>query len=251
MTPANNTYRLGGGGGTLTITSPLIDNGATLRSLVVGGNVTLAGANTYGGPTTVNNGALRIAAGGSLNASSNAITLNGGALLVDSTAPLTRPITFGGGTFGGLGTYNGSLVVGDGHLSPGDGGVGTLTVGGNVSLSADSVLDYDFGTTPGTCDLTALTGSGRSLVLDGLINVTVNGSMAAGSYTIISGASSITDNGLTFGNVPAGHNWSYSLVNHSGLYDVVVTVPEPGAIVLLMTALLSLATYVWRKGRSG
>ena len=62
LTPANNTYRLGGGGGTITITNPLIDNGATSRSLVVGGNVTLTGANSYGGRTVVAAGNVELGA---------------------------------------------------------------------------------------------------------------------------------------------------------------------------------------------
>jgi hypothetical protein len=66
-----------------------------------------------------------------------------------------------------------------------------------------------------------------------------------GTYTIISGASSITDNGLILpANGYLGHNWSYQV---NGGSVIVTAAPEPGTIALLATALLSLAGYAWRK----
>ena len=57
ITPANNTYFLGGGGGMLVLPgSPALTNsGTTPQSLVVSGGVTLAGSNTFTGLTTVSN----------------------------------------------------------------------------------------------------------------------------------------------------------------------------------------------------
>ena len=59
-TPANNIYRLGGGGGTLNF-APLISTG----SVIIGntgssGTVTLNNANSYNGPTTIRGGILSI-----------------------------------------------------------------------------------------------------------------------------------------------------------------------------------------------
>ena len=59
LTPANSTYRLGGGGGTLTVSSVL--SGA--NGLLVNGNVNLTGANTYSSGTTISAGMLDFANG--------------------------------------------------------------------------------------------------------------------------------------------------------------------------------------------
>jgi autotransporter-associated beta strand protein len=218
-----------------------------------GGTLSLTRANTYSGDTTINNGALRIAAEGSLNASTNGITVNsGGKLLVNSTAPLTRSITINGGAIGGTGRYIGNLTLGNGHLSPGDGGIGTMTQQGNLTMDAGAVFDFDLGSTPGSSDRWAFDGAGCNLTLDGTLNIVASAPVLEGHYILFSGVTSITDNGLEFGSVPMTHNWTYAVKAHAGYYDVVLTAaPEPGAIVLLATALSSLAAYTWRKKRSG
>jgi autotransporter-associated beta strand protein len=250
FTPASTAtaYRFGGGGGTLTVSSAL-SAGIGLTTI---GNVTLTGANLYTGATTVNSGTLTLSGSGRINSTSG-ITLNSGGTLLQnntSTTALDRTITFSGGTFGGSGTYNTSLTVGNGHLSPGTtgvGSVGTFTQTGSLTLDSTSVLDFDFGTTANTCDLWALSGTDRNLILDGTLNITCNGTLPAGTnYMIFSGFSSYTDNGLLFGNVPAGHNYSYRIDNTA--HAVYVTAaPEPGTIILLTTALLSLLAYAWKK----
>jgi fibronectin-binding autotransporter adhesin len=210
------------------------------------GALILGGTNTYTGMTTVSSGKLIVNGFGAINSSSG-ITLNGGTLLQDSSTAMTPAITFTSGTFGGTGQYTGNLSPGSCHLSPGDGGIGTLTEAGNLSLSAASILDYDFGTTAGSCDLFALSGASRTLVLDGTINITCSGSLPAGNYTIFSGATTITDNGLI---LPAdgylGHHWSYSISNGS---VIVTAAPEPGALLLLTIGLSCLLGYAWRKWR--
>jgi autotransporter-associated beta strand protein len=72
LTPAGSTFRLGGGGGTLTVSGPLAGAG---NSLVVNTTtaVALSGANTYGGTTTVAAGTLLVTTPGSLY---NAVTAN-------------------------------------------------------------------------------------------------------------------------------------------------------------------------------
>ena len=86
--------------------------------------------------------------------------------------------------------------------------------------------------------------------MDGTLNIATSSPVTAGNYTIFSGATSITDNGLDFGSVPTSRDWSYSIQQHSGLYDVVLTaVPEPGTLVLLLTGLIGLSVGQWRKWR--
>jgi hypothetical protein len=116
-----------------------------------------------------------------------------------------------------------------------------------LTLASTSVLDFDFGTTTNTCDKWALSGSNRTLVLDGTINITCSGTLLTGTdYMIFSGFTFCTDNGLLFGNAPTYHGYSYRVDNDT--HAVYVTAaPEPGTIAILATALLSLAGYAWRK----
>jgi autotransporter-associated beta strand protein len=81
LTPAANTYRLGGGGSTLTVSSNL--TGA--NSLVVANNgttsgtVILSGTNNYTGTTSVNNGTLRFSSAASMNLAAGSVTVANGA----------------------------------------------------------------------------------------------------------------------------------------------------------------------------
>ncbi|MEN6404952.1 MAG: autotransporter-associated beta strand repeat-containing protein [Thermoguttaceae bacterium] len=211
------------------------------------GMLTLTGSNTYSGDTTITGGTLCLSGSGSINSTSS-ITLSGGALIQDSSVAVNRALTFTSGTLGGTGTYSNDVTAGTGscHFSPGDGGIGTLTLAGDLSLNSTSVLDFDFGTTSGSCDRIAFSGTGRDLVLDGTINITCSGTLPGGDYVIFSNASSIIDNGLVLGTHPSGHNYTISVDSVSGTVTVTAA-PEPGAIVMLVIGLAGLATYVWRK----
>ncbi|MEN6558707.1 MAG: autotransporter-associated beta strand repeat-containing protein, partial [Thermoguttaceae bacterium] len=211
------------------------------------GMLTLTGSNSFSGTTTVSEGTLRLSGSGSINGSGS-ITLDGGALMQDSSVALTRVITFtSSGTLGGTGAYTrtgANVSIGSGHLSPGDGGIGTFTMNcGTATLASDSVLDYDFGTTSGSCDSIVVNGT---LVLDGTLNISCSGSLPGGDYVIFS-ATSIVDNGLVLGTHPSGHTYT---INVTGTTVTVHAAPEPGTIVLLMIGLVGLATYAWRKKKN-
>ena len=82
---AGGTYRLGGRGGSLTVTQGVLVGPA--NSLIIGstqpngsGMVVLAAANTFGGGTTVNNGTLRTTVDGALST---------GGLAINATATAT------------------------------------------------------------------------------------------------------------------------------------------------------------------
>jgi autotransporter-associated beta strand protein len=289
FTPASTAtaYRFGGGGGTLTVSSDLTAG----IGLATNGNVTLTGAKAYTGATTVNAGTLRLGSTGTINSSSG-VTINaGGTLLQNSSTALTQPITFNGGTLGGTGTYTipttvtnyyyenpptgtdiyrNDLNLGNGHLSPGDplvkNGIGTLTINGSLVMAPESVLDFDFGTTAGVCDLIQLdrhwvgtdehgndiwAGTDDNLHLNGTINIHCSGTLASGDYTIMTGLyPPQLDGGLEFGSVPLGHHYSYT-VNSGQNYSVIVHVaPEPGTVTSLTTGLIaSLLAHARRKRR--
>ncbi len=91
---AGNAYRLGGGGGMLTIANGVLTDGANPRSVIVGSNqpngsgtVVLQAANNYTGGTNVNAGKLSLTTGSIVGGNVN--VNSGGTLGVTSTANLT------------------------------------------------------------------------------------------------------------------------------------------------------------------
>jgi autotransporter-associated beta strand protein len=78
ITPNSGTYRLGGGGGELTLTQPLTGNNA----VAVTGTVLLPNVNTFTGGVTVDaGGAVRVINNTSLGSQGNAVTLTNGGVL--------------------------------------------------------------------------------------------------------------------------------------------------------------------------
>jgi autotransporter-associated beta strand protein len=175
ITPANNVYRLGGGG-VLTVTSLLGDASGT--ALVIGGAVALSGSNTYSGGTTVlSGGSLELARRASLyNAdtsewtSGNIVIGSGGALIlavggsgqftaadVQSVASLgTSSGGFQGGSSLGIDTTGGSLAYSAVITNP-NGGANKLSL---IKLGAN-VLNLG----------TANTFTGSTLIAGGAINL--------------------------------------------------------------------------------
>lgn len=126
------TLALGGAGG-------LVKNGA--------GTVTLAGRNTYTGPTTINGGKLAV------------------------TGSLESIVTVGsGGTLSGTGSVGGIALGSGGMLAPGA-SIGTLKVNGDLALSEQGAteIEVDAAGRSDRLDVTgdvALAGSLRVLALD-------------------------------------------------------------------------------------
>ncbi len=134
-------------------------------------------------------------------------------------------------------------------LSPGNGGVGTLTLGGNLNAVGGSQFTYDVGNTQLSTDrLTlvgtfAFTGPGQMT-----FNIVSNG-IGTGTYDLIDfgSANGFNVSNLTFGTVPAGFAGSFTLTGTSLLLDV-TAVPEPGTVAWVGAALL-LAAGGWMKSR--
>jgi hypothetical protein len=205
------------GPGNFNVTG-IISNGTTGNSITVGaigGVVTLTGANTYSGGTSVA-GTLFV------NNTSGSGTGSGMVSVYNS------------GTLGGTGTIAGSVSVGNGATITGGTTttVGTLTLLSNLSLSVfeGGAATYLVNLSGSTSDLLAISGTlsivGNShLHFDGLVDNVTTYKLA--TYTGESG-SFIVD------NLPAG----YSLVYLPTELDLVPTaIPEPatwlgGAIAL-------------------
>jgi autotransporter-associated beta strand protein len=164
LTPAANTYYIGGGGGELVmgLGNQLVDNGRSNRNVIVGngggGIVRLMGANTYNGGTLVNNGTLIVETDEALG--TGPLTLNGasfaGGTLQITNAPFyqsDRVVVFAtGGGSNVLDIGAGSTAVWHGVLSSSGGGFihrmgnGTLVLT-NATLSGDASVFERSGTT--------------------------------------------------------------------------------------------------------
>ena len=224
---ASGTLQLGAGGATGGLVGDVVNNGElivnrsnslTLDGLISGfgglkhagtGVTILAGANTYTGATDVNAGTLLV---------------NG-----DQSGATGLTSVALGATLGGTGVLGGDVSLVDGAiLTPGANGAGTLTINGNLNLSAGAVLNFEFGQADVVGgSLNDLINVGGDLLLDGQLNVaeTAGGTFGAGIYRIFNYGRALTDNGLSLGATPSGSDLvvqtsvagQVNLVNSAGL----------------------------------
>jgi fibronectin-binding autotransporter adhesin len=175
-----------GGTGNTSITG-IIANGSTSTTsgLTKSGasTLTLTGNNTYGGVTTVSAGTLL-----ANNASGSAT--GSGAVTVASA-----------GTLGGTGTVGGA-ITNNGTLSPGVGGVGTLSTTSNFLDGANSIWNIDL--SGATADKLVVTGN---IDLSAIDTLNVLGSGTGTSWLI--GTYTGTESGA-FDTITAGYNVTYS-----------------------------------------
>ncbi|HEY9511730.1 MAG TPA: autotransporter-associated beta strand repeat-containing protein, partial [Rhodanobacter sp.] len=162
----------------------------------------LTGSTTAVGTWDVKEGVLVVGATGDTGAS-----VAGGATVAS------------GATLGGHGTLGGDVDIANGaHLAPGN-SIGTLSIGGNLTVAQGSVLDFEFGAPAGAPGTFTSFGSGDSvrvggnLALNGaLLNISNAGGFGPGLYNLFTygGTLTETNGGIGFGTVPAGN---YTLQN--------------------------------------
>ncbi len=215
-TPAGGTYRLGGGGGTLTYVSPITGS----SSLIVGnygtsGSVILNPANSYTGVTTLKGGVLSVAslANGGINsplgASSNAATnlvIDGGTLQASGNSSTDRLFTLGasGATFDGSG---GALSLTNTGSIPTTGTANrTVTLTGtNTGNLFAPVLTNPSG---GITSLTK-TGTGTWMLTAAAPTYSGDTTVLAGTFTLGSGAT--LPNGTGRGNLVVALNANFEM----------------------------------------
>ncbi|HYO09041.1 MAG TPA: autotransporter-associated beta strand repeat-containing protein, partial [Tepidisphaeraceae bacterium] len=203
------TYSIGGAGLSTTFAGGITDGGfadstadITAVTKTGAGALVLTGtANAYTGATAVNAGLLEV--NGSLG--NTAVTVASGAALT------------GGGIIGSA--TGGAVTLQTGaKLAPGAGGgtgPGNLRVGNGLTLATGSNLSFDLTSSPaGNND--KITLNGGVLTMNGTINVSFNlvdGYLAPGTYTLITGGANTSAAGATFAfNLPAGARQTYNLV---------------------------------------
>ncbi|HEX7348789.1 MAG TPA: autotransporter-associated beta strand repeat-containing protein [Rhodanobacteraceae bacterium] len=203
-------------------------SGAGTLSQEGAGTLTLDGDSSgFTGTTTVAGGMLQV--GDATHASASL----GGVIAVVS-----------GGTLGGFGSVGNAdptttTIQSGGILSPGSGtySVGTLTVNGNLTLDAGSILDFDLGA-PAASDAFSTAGSsdlvdvGGALTFTGgtTLNLTNAVSMGPGLYTLFDYGALATGGTCSFsggtacmviGSVPTGSLASeFSVVNDASASQI-------------------------------
>ncbi len=153
----------------------IIQNGSGTVALTKVGNglQTLAGANTYTGPTNVNGGILAIT--GSLS----------GTGVVNVNTSATSSGALAGASSSSLGTVTLAAATGahKAFINPGPGGpgsVGTITMQ-RLTVGAGSDLQFDL-VTPGSSDGIQVNGPAA---FNGAFTITPSGVPTAGTYTLI------------------------------------------------------------------
>jgi autotransporter-associated beta strand protein len=145
ITPAGATINVPLGND-ITIGQALADATSNGNIIKLGvGNLTLGGANTYSGSTTISNGTLTV--NGSI-ANSAVTNVYGTAIYANGTIGGSVSLA-GGATLGGGGVANGVVTVANAAtVSPGvsAGAIGTLTVNNNMALASGAALAIDINT---------------------------------------------------------------------------------------------------------
>ena len=205
------------GSGTLTGTSYSLTDSGTISAVLTGsvpltktgaGTATLSNANTYSGATTVSNGKLLV----------NNTTGSGtgtGAVTVSS-----------GGTLGGTGAIGGAVnVLTGGTLAPGA-SVGTLTLGGALTLAGNALFEID-GMNPGDYDRVIV---GTALTYGGTLTIKTASMMGPFDLDLFD----FTSKTGTFTSI-SDQSGNYAPGQLSMAYDtgVLTGIPEPATMALL------------------
>ncbi|MCU9951105.1 autotransporter-associated beta strand repeat-containing protein [Pseudomonas sp. PDM13] len=176
-----------------------INLGGTLVFDQSGNGVYAGGLSGNGDLVKQGNGALSLTGTSNIGGSTY---INGGSLLVEGS--LNSDLVIGaGGSLGGGGSVSGDVTIDNGarlvagtYLTP-------LSFNSDLDLVAGSQLDFYLGTPNSPTTLISVAGD---LTLDGTLNINDAGGLGTGIYRLFSYGGNLTDNGLTYGNVPLGYS---------------------------------------------
>jgi autotransporter-associated beta strand protein len=239
-TAASQAYSIDTNGQNVTWASPLASSGGTLTKSGTGA-LTLAGANSYSGVTTISGGTLALSGTGSIGTGGLNLGTTGSPGAFDLAAlaagAYSLPAT---GNLAGVGTISGngkSLTV-LGAFQPGN-SPGTVTVDTGFTLdlsnSGSSVFEItDPAYTAGTYDL--VSGNG-SMVFGGILNLAFSGASYADGTDVLQ----------LFANT-GGRSGNFSAVNATGLAvgqsatfnpatGFITVVPEPSTCAMALAGL--------------
>jgi autotransporter-associated beta strand protein len=172
--PGAATLILGVDNGNATFSGVIQDGaGATALTKTGTGTQTLAGSNTYTGPTMINGGTLDV---------------------TGSIAPSILTTVNAGGTLTGDGTVGHTTVANGGTFAPGNGTPGSfMTVAGNLAFQSGAL--YLVYVSPTTSSFASVTGTAT---LNGSVGAAfLSGNYVARQYTILTAAGGVSG---TFGS---------------------------------------------------
>ena len=251
--PANGPVRLGSGavldlsGANQTIAS-LADAvpGATVGNqvLLAGGSLTVgdSSSTTFSGSISGIGGSLTKVGSGTLslvgaNSYTGSTTINAGRLAVDGS--LVSPVTVNSGAMlSGTGSLAGVTVNTGGHLAPGDLGIGGMLIGGEMDFDGGELDVVGAGTSVSSLSIAG------NLVLSDDSTLNFGGALAGGTYVIAS-YGGVLSGEFTALDLPAGYVVDYGTGNDSAI--TISPVPEPGTLVLLVAGALGLMGCAWRR----
>lgn len=208
-------------------------------------NVTLTGANTYTGNTTINMGTLTLAPGASIPNTANIfLTPPTSASLVtvylDASQAGGLTLNSGQRLVGGpnnVGGNNTAIVIGNVTAGSGNaivpGGtnaVNTFVISGDLTLTGGTTLVYDLNS-PFSSDLLTV----NNLNVSGLTSFAITppaGGLAAGDYTLITASGTLGGSAANFTHdlSSAGRGQTFSII-YSGNSVVLHVVGSPAALV--------------------
>jgi autotransporter-associated beta strand protein len=236
---SGNTLTIGALGGTAT--SSLGGSGyAGNETIVIGGlnlDTTFAGGIFNGvAVTTVNKSGTGTLTLSGTSSFTGGLNINAGTVLVNGSISAGTVNVPAAGTLGGSGSIGGPVTLQSGaSLKP----AGTLTTVGNLTLNG-AKLYFDLAniTTPGGGGNDLVSISGGTLTLSGTSTIYpnyLNGALANGTYTLISGGSATTGSAANLAwSGPTGARQTVSL-----------NTSTPGTVLLNVSGSLP-AALVWR-----
>jgi fibronectin-binding autotransporter adhesin len=230
------THYIGANGQSTTFDG-VIRNGALANQLLAivkvgGGTLTLSGASTYTGSTTISNGVLALSGDGSIGGTANIYVVAG--TVLDVSARNDGTLTLNNNQLlRGNGTIRGSVTANSGStVSPGT-SIGLLTITNVLTLISGSATVMELDATAGTNDVIAVQGG---VTYGGTLQIKlVNGTLAAGQiYKLFNAPSGQYSGSFDGGVSPASTNgltWDTSKLTVDGTLKVIVaTKPVIGNI---------------------
>ncbi|MFZ0435701.1 MAG: autotransporter-associated beta strand repeat-containing protein, partial [Chthoniobacterales bacterium] len=177
------------GNNNTTISGPVAGNGSLTKS--GSGTATLSGSNSFSGSVAVTAGRLGLASGNAIS-SSNAVSVSGGELSVD-TNNTAASLTITSGLVSGNGTLTAATYALNGGTVSGNLGTGALTVGGNSTLSGTAASTN---VTIGSGSLTLATNNSLAANASVVIsdNATLNLGSSSQTLAAVTGNGRVTNN---------------------------------------------------------